>query len=125
MDLVDKKIPIISDSLARKYYKIIEKKCFSFGLTQVHDCGVSEETIELIDQEQKDGKLKISGNLNFHGKAKDITFEADYKLTDKEINVSGGFPVSMTEFDVERPSLMLVKTDDILEIKFNVVFLKN
>ncbi len=59
MDLVDKKIPIISDSLARKYYKIIEKKCFSFGLTQVHDCGVSEQTIELIDQEQKDGKLKI------------------------------------------------------------------
>ena len=59
MDLVDKKIPIISDSLAKKYYKVIEKKCFSFGLTQVHDCGVSEQTIELIDQEQKDGKLKI------------------------------------------------------------------
>ncbi len=59
MDLVDKKIPIISDSLAKKYYKIIEKKCFSFGLTQVHDCGVSEKTIELIDQEQKNGKLKI------------------------------------------------------------------
>lgn len=77
--------------------------------------------IELI----KDGKLKISGKLNFHGKVKDITFEADYKLTDKEINVSGGFPVSMTEFEVERPSFMLVKTDDILEIKFNVVFLKN
>lgn len=59
MDLVDKKIPIISDSLAKKYYKIIEKKCFSFGLTQVHDCGISEKTIELIDQEQKNGKLKI------------------------------------------------------------------
>lgn len=25
----------------------------------MHDCGVSEQTIELIDQEQKDGKLKI------------------------------------------------------------------
>jgi polyisoprenoid-binding protein YceI len=73
----------------------------------------------------KDGKLKISGKLNFHGKAKDITFEADYKLTDKEINVSGGFPVSMTEFEVERPSFMLIKTDDILEIKFNIVFFKN
>jgi polyisoprenoid-binding protein YceI len=73
----------------------------------------------------KDGKLKISGKLNFHGKAKDITFEADYKFTDKEINVSGGFPVSMTEFEVERPSFMLIKTDDILEIKFNIVFLKN
>ena len=73
----------------------------------------------------KDGKLKITGKLNFHGKSKDITFEAVYTLKDKEINVTGGFPVSMTEFDVERPSFMLVKTDDILEIKFNVVFLKN
>lgn len=76
-------------------------------------------------EQDKDGKLKISGKLNFHGKVKDITFEADFKLTDKEITVSGGFPVSMTAFDVERPSFMLVKTDDILEIKFNVVFLKN
>lgn len=73
----------------------------------------------------KEGKLKISGKLNFHGKSKDITFEADYSLKDKEINVIGGFPVSMTEFEVERPSFMLIKTDDILEIKFNVVFLKN
>ncbi|MEY3079644.1 MAG: hypothetical protein RL086_797, partial [Bacteroidota bacterium] len=31
----------------------------------------------------------------------------------------------MTEFEVERPSFMLIKTDDILEIKFNIVFLKN
>jgi polyisoprenoid-binding protein YceI len=76
-------------------------------------------------EQEKEGKLKISGKLNFHGKAKDITFEADYKLTEKEIIVSGGFPVSMTEFDVERPSFMLIKTDDILEIKFNIVFLKN
>jgi polyisoprenoid-binding protein YceI len=73
----------------------------------------------------KDGKLKISGKLNFHGKSKDITFDVDYKLTDKDINVSGGFPVSMTEFEVERPSFMLIKTDDSLEIKFNIVFLKN
>ncbi|MEY3323270.1 MAG: hypothetical protein RLZZ417_2853 [Bacteroidota bacterium] len=73
----------------------------------------------------KEGKLKISGKLNFHGKSKDITFEGDYKLTDKELTVTGGFPVSMTEFEVERPSFMLVKTDDILEIKFGVVFPKN
>jgi len=76
-------------------------------------------------EQVKEGKLKIGGKLTFHGKSKDITFEGDYKLTDKEITVTGGFPVSMTEFEVERPSFMLVKTDDILEIKFSVVFSKN
>lgn len=59
MDLVDKKIPSISDSLATIFYKNTQDICFSFGLTQVHDCGVSEHTIELLDKEQKEGHLKM------------------------------------------------------------------
>jgi predicted amidohydrolase YtcJ len=59
MDLVDLKIPSISDSLARIYYKKAQEICFALGLTGVHDCGVTEHTVNLIDQEQKSGKLKI------------------------------------------------------------------
>jgi polyisoprenoid-binding protein YceI len=76
-------------------------------------------------EEPEEGKLKISGKLNFHGKSKDITFDATHKVSEKEITVNGGFPVSMTEFEVERPSFMLIKTDDILEIKFRMVFPKS
>ena len=59
MDLVDLKIPAISDSLAKVYYKKAEQTCFSFGLTGVHDCGVTEHTLELLDNEQKTGNLKM------------------------------------------------------------------
>ncbi len=59
MDIVDRKIPIISDSLAKVFYKKTEQLCFSYGLTGVHDCGVSEQTIELLDEEQKAGRLKM------------------------------------------------------------------
>ncbi|PBQ32636.1 amidohydrolase [Sphingobacteriaceae bacterium] len=59
MDLVDLKIPMINDSLAKAYYKAAQETCFSYGLTEVHDCGVTEHTIDLIDQAQKSGDLKM------------------------------------------------------------------
>lgn len=59
MDLVDSRVPLISDSLAKQYYKKAQEICFSYGLTQVHDCGVTEHTVELIDEAQKSGDLKM------------------------------------------------------------------
>ena len=59
MDLVDLKIPLIKDSLAKQYYQKAQEICFSLGLTEVHDCGVTEHTIDLIDEAQKSGNLKM------------------------------------------------------------------
>lgn len=59
MDLVDNIVPLIPDSLATRYYQKAQEVCFGYGLTQVQDCGISEHTGELVDQEQKSGRLKI------------------------------------------------------------------
>lgn len=59
MSLVDDKIPSIKDSLAKVYYQKAQEICFALGLTEVHDCGVSEHTVELIDEAQKSKKLKM------------------------------------------------------------------
>ncbi len=59
MDLVEIHIPEISDTLATKYYKELQAECFAVGLTGVHDCGVSEHTVELVDEAQKKGELKM------------------------------------------------------------------
>ncbi len=59
MDFVELKIPLLSDSLAKKYYDAAQQLCFAAGLTGVHDCGVSEHTIEMVDEEQKAGRLKM------------------------------------------------------------------
>lgn len=59
MDLVENVIPQISDELAKKYFNDAQNICFAFGLTGVHDCGISEHTIDLIDAEQKAGHLKM------------------------------------------------------------------
>lgn len=59
MDLVDNLVPPVPDSLASRYYQAAEKKCFAAGLTQVQDCGVSENTVNLIDREQRAGRLRM------------------------------------------------------------------
>ena len=59
MDLVESKIPAVSDSLAKRYFVEMQASCFAEGLTGVHDCGVSEHTITLIEEAQKTGDLKM------------------------------------------------------------------
>lgn len=59
MDLVENKIPLIADELAQQYYMQVQDSCFQYGITGVHDCGVSEHTIELVDAAQKSGKLQM------------------------------------------------------------------
>lgn len=59
MDELEKFIPMISDSLARQYYLKAQEECFSLGLTSVHDCGITENTVRLVDEEQRSGKLKM------------------------------------------------------------------
>ncbi len=58
-DLVESKIPAISDSLAQQYFDEMQEECFAEGLTGVHDCGVSEHTVSLLEEAQKSGKLKM------------------------------------------------------------------
>ncbi len=59
MDLVENKIPQISDSLAKRYMAQIQQTCFAAGLTGVHDCGISEHTVQLLKELQQEGVLKM------------------------------------------------------------------
>ena len=59
MDIAENKIPLIDDKLAVKYFLQAQDTCFSYGLTGVHDCGISEHTIQLVDAAQQAGSLKM------------------------------------------------------------------
>ena len=59
MDMLEKYIPLPDDSLARKYFAEAQRICFAVGLTGVHDCGISEHTAELVDEEQQAGRLQM------------------------------------------------------------------
>ena len=59
MDIAENKIPLIDDKLAVQYFLQAQDTCFSYGLTGVHDCGISEHTIQLVDEAQQAGSLKM------------------------------------------------------------------
>ena len=59
MHLAEKKIPLLADSLAHKYFLAAQDYCFAAGLTGVQDCGISEHTVDLVKEAQKNGGLKM------------------------------------------------------------------
>jgi hypothetical protein len=59
MDLIENKIPPHSKTAQIRALKDAEKICLELGLTSVDDAGLSREVIELIDELQKEGELKM------------------------------------------------------------------
>jgi predicted amidohydrolase YtcJ len=59
MDYAEKVIPLLNDSLAKKYFNDAQNYCFEAGLTGVHDCGITEHTMDLVLDAQKNNGLKM------------------------------------------------------------------
>lgn len=68
------------------------------------------------------GTLTAKGTLTFHGVAKPVTLQATRKDAGGKMTITGEFPVKMSDHNIERPSLMGLKTEDDMVLKFNVVF---
>ncbi len=59
MEMVWKIMPQISDDLLRQAIHESERNCFSKGLTTVCDAGLEYDEVQLLDQMQKEGSLKM------------------------------------------------------------------
>ena len=79
-------------------------------------------TFTSSDIKADNGALTAKGTLTFHGVAKPVTLQATTKETAGKITLTGEFPVNMTDYKIERPSLMGMKTEDAMVLRFNVVF---
>jgi len=71
---------------------------------------------------QKGDSLEVQGNLTFHGETKEITFPAFASWANNKLTVSGNFNVSLTEFKIKRPSLLLIPINDTIQFWFSQVF---
>lgn len=82
-------------------------------------------TVTFVSQDvqaDETGKLTIKGTLTFHGVAKPIVVQATRKDAGAQLTVAGGFDVSLTAHNVERPSFLGIKTDDTMNMTFAIVF---
>ncbi|GAB3689457.1 YceI family protein [Spirosoma flavus] len=70
----------------------------------------------------EDGTMSAQGTLTFHGVPKPVTLQATRKEAGGKMTLTGQFPVNMTDYGIERPSLMGMKVEDGMVLRFNLVF---
>ena len=71
---------------------------------------------------QEDGQIIFEGVMNFHGIEKDFTISAEVNHRNEITQLSGKFIVSLTDFLVERPSLLTRKINDEINLEFELFF---
>jgi len=71
---------------------------------------------------RSESDLIINGSLNFHGVTKPLTIIAKTYTEGKVIRVEGAFPITLSEFKVERPALLFVKIEDKIKVNFSFTF---
>lgn len=72
--------------------------------------------------QQENEQIRIDGIISFHGIEKDINISAKVVQLDESIQLSGKFSVYLTEFLVDRPSLLTIKVDDEINLEFELYF---
>ncbi len=71
---------------------------------------------------QKGDSLQIWGSLSFHGVTKKIYIPAAVVWKNNKLTVNGKFDISLTEFKIKRPSLLLIPVNDTLQFWFTQNF---
>ena len=71
---------------------------------------------------QEDGQIRFEGVMNFHGIEKDFSISAEITHLNEITQLSGKFIVSLTDFLVERPSLLTRKINDEINLEFELFF---
>jgi polyisoprenoid-binding protein YceI len=67
--------------------------------------------------------FKVDGKITFHGVTKDITIMANAKWVGaNRLEVEGKFDCTLTQFNIERPALLLVPVEDKLSFEFSAAF---
>jgi polyisoprenoid-binding protein YceI len=66
--------------------------------------------------------LQVGGTLVFHGVSKPARLHAVGRWTDRDFAVDGTFALSLTEFSVERPSMLMLPVEDTLRFSFHAAF---
>ena len=68
---------------------------------------------------QTGDSLRVSGNLTFHGITKPIAIPVMLTWSQMRLDVRGGFDIKLSDFKIERPSLLLIPVKD--DLKFSIV----
>ncbi|MFB6232331.1 MAG: YceI family protein [Salinibacter sp.] len=67
------------------------------------------------------GRWAVTGALTFHGRTHTVETTADVRISDGQVRVRAKFPISLTRFNVERPSILWASVADTIRIDARIV----
>ncbi len=71
---------------------------------------------------ERNDSLFVTGKLTFHGVTNDVTMAGTAQWLPDEVDVKGGFDISLTAFKVERPALLMIPVEDKLTFTLAAAF---
>ena len=87
--------------------------------------GLKYPNVTFTSQDVKpnpDGTLTVNGKLTFHNVTKPITVQVTRREAGGQMLIDGKFTLKMTDYGVERPSLLGLATQDQFTLAFALVF---
>ncbi|MBZ4334722.1 YceI family protein [Corallococcus interemptor] len=67
--------------------------------------------------------VTLKGKLTFHGVTKDVEIPMTVRFdSEKQVTADGSFKISLEGYNIERPTLLLVKVEDELVLEPHLVF---
>lgn len=73
-----------------------------------------------------ESRLEIEGKIEFAGEEKEIKTNAKLNRLDNNLfAIDGELDILLSEFKVERPSLLFVEIEDLVKIKYSIQGVKN
>jgi polyisoprenoid-binding protein YceI len=121
-------VDLTADTVTSKIHVVADVKTFDSG-----NSNRDSHAMEVIqarkyprvefasDSVRKEGdKYRVAGNLTFHGVTRPVDFLVTPVITPGKVEITGGFSVKLTDFKVDRPSLMFVPVEDNLTITFDL-----
>jgi len=71
---------------------------------------------------QRGDSVYAYGKITFHGVTKDVTIGAVPHWSEGKLELDGSFSLSLTEFKIDRPSLLMIPVEDSLNFTFSALF---
>lgn len=87
--------------------------------------GIKYPNVTFSSQDVKsnaDGSLTATGKLTFHNVTKPVTIQATHHDVNGQWQLDGAFNVKLTDYGIERPTLLAVPTDDQFKLAFSLLF---
>jgi polyisoprenoid-binding protein YceI len=71
---------------------------------------------------QSGDSISVTGKLTFHGVTRDVTMAGTTAWSPGMLVVRGGFSLSLTDYKIDRPSLLMIPVGDTLTIDLDAAF---